>query len=139
MKRGVVIGIIAGIVLIVLIVVFLILTKNNPSDENDGIQSADSNQMVDCGMMDNPSCFSNRMDSCLPVTGILTATDGITPIQLTVLGVENGTCHFQRKINNTMDMNCYFPNGNLSWDLIDQTFGNDKGLQNIVDDSCKHV
>lgn len=89
-------------------------------------------------MMDNPSCFANRMIGCLPVTGKMTTTDGI-PIELTILGVENETCHFQRKINNVMDMNCYFPKGTMNWDIIDQTFGNDKGLQSVVDDACKAV
>jgi hypothetical protein len=73
----------------------------------------------------------------LPVTGEMTGTDGSTKIELTILGVENETCHFQRKINNAVDLNCYFPKGTMNWDVIDQTFGNDKGLQKVVDDACK--
>jgi hypothetical protein len=133
MKKGVMIGLIIGGVLILLIIGFFILTKNNPQNEN-----VDVNQMVDCGMVNNPQCFTNRMSECLPVTGEMTATDG-TPIELTILGIENETCHFQRKINNILDMNCYFPRGTMNWDTIDQTFGNDKGLQSVVDEACKPV
>ena len=133
------IGLIVGIVLILLIIGFFILTgNNNASNENDDTQGGvDSNQMVDCGMMKNPSCFTNRMNECLPVTGTMTATDGSTEIGLTILGVENETCHFQRKINNVVDLNCYFPKGAMNWDTIDQTFGNEKGLQSVVDEACK--
>jgi hypothetical protein len=35
-----------------------------------------------------------------------------------------------------MDLNCLFPKGTMNWDTIDQTFGNDKGLQQVVDDNC---
>jgi len=79
------------------------------------------------------------MSSCLPVTGKMTGSDGTTSIEMTVLGIENDTCHFQRKINNVLNLDCYFPSGTLNWDLIDQTFGNDKGLQSVVDDSCTNV
>jgi hypothetical protein len=140
MKKGVMIGLIIGGVLILLIIGFFVLTNNkgepkpvsNSQDENN----VNKNQMVDCGMMNNPTCFANRMSECLPVTAELTATDG-SPIEITILGVENETCHFQRKVNNVIDLNCYFPRGTMNWDTIDQTFGNDKGLQSVVDEACK--
>jgi hypothetical protein len=135
-KKGVLIGVIAGVVLI-LIAGFFILTNNGNNSQKE---NANPNQMVDCGKMTNLACFSNRMSSCLPVTSQLTATDGITKIDVTILGYENQTCHFQRKVNSVINLNCYFPAGtNMTWDLIDQTFGNDKGLQNIVDENCKAV
>jgi hypothetical protein len=134
MKKGVVIGLILGVVLILIIVGFFVLTSNKGNSQDENV---DPNEMIDCGMMDNPQCFSNRMSECLPVTGTLTATDGSTEIRLTILGVENETCHFQRKINNVVDMNCYFQKGTMNWDTIDQTFGNDKGLQSVVDEACK--
>jgi hypothetical protein len=137
MKKGVVIGLIIGVVLILVIVGFFVLSNNGEKNYNQ--ENSDSNEMIDCGMMDNPQCFSNRMSECLPVTGTLTATDGSTEIRLTILGVENETCHFQRKINNVVDMNCYFQKGTMNWDTIDQTFGNDKGLQSVVDEACKTV
>jgi len=62
-------------------------------------------------------------------------TEG-TEIEITVLGEENGKCHFQRKVKGTVNLECYFPMDNLSWDLIDQTFGNEKGLQDVIDESC---
>jgi hypothetical protein len=134
MKKGVLIGIIAGAVLI-LVVGFFILTNNKGTQE----QNTDPNQMVDCGTMTDPSCFSNRMSSCLPVSGKMIATDGSTVIEMTVIGLENNTCHFQRKLNNVLNLDCYFPSGTLSWDLIDQTFGNEKGLQAVVDNSCRNI
>jgi len=93
--------------------------------------------MVDCGLAKDPMCFVNRMNGCLPVTVEMTGSDNTTKIELTVLGVENEKCHFQRKINDVTDLNCFFPKGTMNWDVIDQTFGNDKGLQKVVDDNCK--
>lgn len=134
-------ALIIGCVLLLLIIGFFILTNNSDNSRNNGAQeqNTDSNQMIDCGKIDNPTCFSNRMQNCLPVTAEMTATDGATRIDLTVLGSVNETCHFQRKINEVLNMDCYFPSGQLTWDLIDQTFGNDKGLQSIVDSSCRNV
>jgi hypothetical protein len=136
MKKGAIIGIVVGIVLVLIIVFFLFINTKEGGTQSEDINS---NQMVDCGMMNNPACFSNRMSECLPVTGTMLATDGVTEIGLVILGVENETCHFQRKINNIIDLNCYFPKGTMNWDIIDQTFGNDKGLQSAVDEACKSV
>lgn len=129
--------IVVFVVLTVLVAGFLILTNNkDSSDKNTNSQNAtDINQMVDCGKMENPSCFMNRMSECLPVTAELIGNDN-SNIKIIILGQENGTCHFQRKINDAINLNCYFQKGTLSWDTIDQTFGNDKGLQEVVDDAC---
>jgi uncharacterized protein (UPF0333 family) len=134
MKKGVTIGIIIGVILVLLIIGFFVLTntKENPTDS----QNEDSNEMLDCGVMDNPTCFSNRMSECLPVTAKLVGTDG-SDIDITILGIEDEKCHFQREINGVVNLNCYFPKGTMNWDTIDQTFGNDKGLQSIVDEACK--
>lgn len=93
--------------------------------------------MVVCSEAEGFGCFMNRMNGCLPVTVKGTGSDGKTVFEITILGVENEKCHFQRKINDVMDLNCYFPKGTMNWDTIDQTFGNDKGLQKVVDDACK--
>ena len=92
--------------------------------------------MVDCGKADDPSCFVNRMNQCLPVTAKMVGSDGSTQIDITILGIENETCHFQRKLNDALDLDCHFPKGTMNMDTLDQTFGNDKGLQKIVDDAC---
>jgi hypothetical protein len=92
--------------------------------------------MVDCGQAKDPSCFVGRANSCLPVTVKMMGSDNKTAIGLTVLGVENEKCHFQRKINDVMNLDCLFPKGTNMMNVIDQTFGNDKGLQKVVDDSC---
>jgi hypothetical protein len=139
MKKGVIVGIVIGVV-VLLIILLLVFTNNKGNNDNnipnEESSSADNTAMVDCGKISNPSCFSNRMNECLPVTAQMTATDG-TRIDLTILGVENETCHFQRKVDSVVDMNCYFPKGTMNWDTIDQTFGNDKGLQSVVDSACK--
>jgi len=130
MKRGILAVVILGIFL-VLGVGFLILINNK-----EEILEGDNFEIMDCGKLENPACFSNRFSACLPVTAKLTATDG-SRIDLNVLGYVNETCHLQREVNDVVNQNCYFPNGtNLTWDLVDQTFGNDKGLQSIVDSSC---
>ncbi len=93
--------------------------------------------MVDCGEAKDPGCFLSRMNGCLPVTSKGMASDGKTVLEITILGVENEKCHFQRKINNVLNLDCYFPKGTFNGDTLDQTFGNDKGLQKVVDDACK--
>jgi len=136
MKKEVIIGIIINIFLIG-VIGFFIFTNNA---ENNSQQNLEDSQMIDCGKIENPMCFSNRMQNCLPVTAELIATDGITKIDLIVLGYENEKCHIQRKINDILSFECYFPIGTeLTWDLIDQTFENEKGLQTIVDTNCKNV
>jgi hypothetical protein len=101
-----------------------------------GVQTSTADQtMVDCSGKD-PGCFFNRMNGCLPVTAKMTGSDGKTAIEVTILGVENEKCHFQRKINNVLDLDCHFPKGTLNENTLDQTFGNDHGLQKVVDDAC---
>jgi hypothetical protein len=95
--------------------------------------------IVNCSNSPDPSCFINRMNECLPVTAKMTGTDSTTTIDITILGVENEKCHFQRKIDNVLNLDCYFPKGTLNMDTLGQTFGNDKGLQKVVDDACKLV
>lgn len=98
---------------------------------------SDEKKMVDCGKAEDPTCFLNRMNGCLPVTVKMTGSDNKTEIEMTIFGIENEKCHFQRKVNNTIDLNCFFPKGTMNWDTIDQTFGNNKGLKKVVDDNCK--
>ena len=136
------------IVVLVLVIVggglfFLSGNKDAQKETGDGQQTtavetpkADE-EMVDCGQAQDPGCFLNRMNQCLPVTAKMTGSDGNTSIDITILGVENEKCHFQRKLNNALDLDCYFPKGTLNMDTLDQTFGNDKGLQKVVDDACK--
>jgi hypothetical protein len=100
-------------------------------------QFADENAMVDCSDSKDPSCFVNRMTQCLPVTAKMAASDSSTTIDITILGQVNDTCHFQRKINDVLNLDCYFPRGTLNMDTLDQTFGNDKGLKSVVDSACK--
>ena len=126
------------IVILVLIIIGggLIFFSGNKDNEKES--SADNQEMVDCGKLENPYCFFNRMNECLPVTAKLTGMGG-EDIEITILGVENEKCHFQRKVNGVINLNCYFPKGTLSWDTIDQTFGNDHGAeaQAVVDEACK--
>ena len=106
-------------------------TGNPPlNGEKDG-------EMVNCGQADDPMCFINRMNGCLPVTTKMVGSDGKTSIEITILGVEDEKCHFERKLNGVLDMNCFFPKGTLNMDTFDQMFGNDRGLQQVVDDACE--
>ncbi|MCX6737912.1 MAG: hypothetical protein NTY11_00635 [Candidatus Parcubacteria bacterium] len=129
-------------VLVLIVVAGGIFLLSNKGGENKGAEEgaqtpATENKMVDCGEAKDPMCFINRMNGCLPVTVKMVGSDNTTKIELTVLGVEDEKCHFQRKINDVMDLDCFFPKGTMNWDTIDQTFGNDKGLQQVVDDACK--
>lgn len=132
MKRGLMISIVMGVV-VLLVLGFFVFTNNAGNETED----KSSIQMMDCGMMQNPSCFTSRMIQCLPVTAQLTAVDGAL-IDIIILGIENNKCHFQRKANGIENLNCYFSMNDLDsgWDLIDQTFGNEKGLKRIIDASC---
>ena len=100
--------------------------------------SATDQEMVDCSGATDPSCFLARMSGCLPVTTKMTGSDGATAIEVTILGIENEKCHFQRKVNNVIDLNCLFPKGTLNMDSLDQTFGNDHGAEakKVVDEAC---
>lgn len=93
--------------------------------------------MVDCNNDQDPFCFVNRMNECLPVSITIMGSDNKTKIVMTILGIEDNKCHFQRKINDVLDLNCFFPKGTMNQDTLDQTFGNDKGLQKVVDDACQ--
>ena len=131
MKKGVIIGIIVGVILILIVGFFIFANKGEDTSNKD---VANAYIMVDCGLMENPGCFLNRMNECLPVTGRFMAEEN--RVDMTILGVENNTCHFQRKINDVINMNCYFPEGTLNGDVLAQTLGEDKGLQSVVDSAC---
>lgn len=132
--------IIIGIIVLIVIGGGIFFLTNSPSlapAPETSQTPVDDTTMVDCSKQEDPHCFLNRMNQCLPVTTKITGTDG-TVIEITVLGIENETCHFQRKINNVMDLDCHFPKGTLNTDTLDQMFGNDYGLQKVVDDACIH-
>jgi uncharacterized protein YpmB len=136
--------IIGVLVLVIVVGGFFLLT--NKKGGQQGTQSPASNQetqapvadttMVDCGTAEDPSCFMGRANSCLPVKVKMVGSDKKTQIDLIILGIENDKCHFQRKLNGNLNLNCYFPKGTNIWNAIDQTFGNDRGLQKVVDDAC---
>jgi len=139
MKKGI---IVALIIVALIIVGGIILLIGNKGGQNEGQApgteeqtAADEEKMVDCGYITEPSCFFDRMATCLPVSATVTGANNVK-IEVIVLGKENGTCHFQRKLNDVLNLDCYFPGDGLTPDIIDQTFGNDKGLQDLVDTSC---
>ncbi len=138
------------IVLILVIVGLYFLLGNKGVQKETGVTSPTPTQteqptptptttdqtMVDCGNAENPACFMSRANGCLPVKAQMVASDNTTQIEIMILGVEDEKCHFQRKINDVMDLNCYFPKGTNIMSAIDQTFGNDHGLQEVVDAAC---
>ncbi len=134
-KKGLYI-IIAILVLIIVGGGIFFLTRDKSAKEETQTPATE-NKMVDCGKAADPGCFINRMNGCLPVTAKMMSTDGTTAIEITILGIENEKCHFQRKINDALNLDCYFPKGTLNTDTLDQIFGNDKGLEKVVDDACK--
>jgi len=96
--------------------------------------------IVDCSKEDilsNAKCFSDRMFMCLPVTWVTTTAARIT-VAVTILGLEDGKCNFERKINNIVDLNCYFSEEayKTGFNLIAQTLGMDRNLQNLIDTEC---
>lgn len=140
--------VLVGFVLLSLVLVIGASGCSNQANQNTGsqnvsspqVETANSTQMVDCGELKDPACFINRMNQCLPVTAKMVGTDG-SSIQLTILGVENETCHFQRTVsgNSALNLDCHFPKGTMNMDTIAQTFGQDKGLKSVVDAACKSV
>ncbi len=109
-------------------------TTSSPSNVEQSPVS--DTTMVECGQDQDPGCFMNRMNGCLPVTAKMVGSDDKTSIEITILGVEDEKCHFQRKLNNVLDLDCRFPKGTLNSNTFDQMFGNDKGLQSVVDAAC---
>jgi len=127
-----------GVLVLIIAVFGVFLIMNNEAGQKDAgtVQQA-GGEMFDCGLADDPGCFMNRMGACSPVTVRMMSNDGKTAIRLSILGVENERCHFQRKLDEVLNLDCQFPKGTLNWDTIDQTFGNDRGLQSVVDSACK--
>jgi len=126
-------------VLVLVIIGGAVFFMSNKAPEQKGIETAQQagGEMFDCGEASDPGCFMNRMSSCSPVTVKMMSNDGKTSIRLSILGVENEKCRFQRKLDEVLNLDCQFPKGTLNWDTIDQTFGNEKGLQGVVDSACK--
>ncbi len=115
-------------------------TGNQPNLENaanNAQNNALNTSMVDCTGNQNPSCFLERLGPCLPTTVKMSGTGGVE-ITLIVSGYVNEKCHFQRTVagNSFLNLDCYFPKGTLNSNVLDQTFGNDHGLQKLVDESC---
>lgn len=141
MKNNKILYIIIAVLILVIVGggLFFFFGNNGAQKETGDGQptTAADKEMVDCGKATDPGCFVNRMNGCLPVTAKMISTDGTTAIEITILGIENEKCHFQRKINNALNLDCYFPKGTLNMDTLDQIFGNDKGLEKVVDDACK--
>lgn len=146
MANNKILYIVIGVLVLVILGggVFFFLNNKGAQKESEANQQATTStstvaaeeEMVDCGQSEDPWCFVTRMNGCLPVTAKMMGSDGTTAIEMTIFGVENEKCHFQRKINNVADLDCYFPKGTLNMDTLDQTFGNEKGLQKVVDDAC---
>jgi len=130
--------VVIGVLALIIIGGAVFFMSNNEAGQKgiETVQQANG-EMFDCGEASDPGCFMNRMGACSPVTVKMMSNDGKTAIRLSILGVENDKCHFQRKLDEVLNLDCYFPKGTLSWDAIDQTFGNEKGLQSVVDSACK--
>lgn len=134
--------IIVGVLVLVVVIGLMFMGNKNGKqriEQGNSQTQASSTAMVDCSNSDNPSCFVERMNQCLPVMAKMEGTDGKTTIEITILGEVDGKCHFQRKLNDVLGLECYFPKGTLDMDTLDQTFGNEKGKQAIVDSACKTV
>jgi len=134
--------IIAVIILAIIVLGVLMFMKAKKPLKNSSTPTTSVNteeQMIDCSQSTDPQCFLSRVSTCSPVKAAMTSTDGNINIEIAILGIENGKCHFQRKINDALNLDCYFSKENLTGDVIDQTFGNDHGLQEIVDEACKSI
>jgi len=142
--------IIIGVLVLILIGGGIFLLTNKGSDRGNAVPSQTQTQsgnqsaptsgeetMVDCTDKD-PGCFMSRMATCSPVKAEMKSNDGTTVIEITILGIENEKCHFQRKVNGAANIECYFPKGTLNSDTLDATFGNDHGaeVKKVVDEAC---
>lgn len=136
MKREVLIGIIVGVLIILGAGLFIFLNWGSSRPEQN---INDPNIMVDCGQMKDSACFSERMEGCMPVTGQLVGPTEGSIIEISILGEEDGKCHFERKKDDILNVDCYFPKETMKWDIVEQLFGIEKGLKNLVDESCTVV
>jgi hypothetical protein len=150
MKNNKVLYIVLGVLVLVIVgggLFFVLGNKNVQEEVGTDLQAnippvadeipVDKQAVVDCGMGEDPFCFLNRMNECLPTTVKMVGSDNTTNIELAILGIENNTCHFQRKIGNVLNLNCFFPKGTMNMNTLAQTFGEEKGLQSVVDAACQ--
>jgi hypothetical protein len=120
MKRGVTIGIVAGIVLILLIIGFFVLTNSSNNQNNN----QDLNQ--------------DTFSSCQASTRTTPFGQGNYVIK--VIGIENGNCHWQFSLqssNSSQTKDCNYPLAKMSNDAFNHLFGQDKTGTECSSDVCK--
>lgn len=121
MKRGVMIGIITGIVLVLLVVGFFVLT-NSPKNQNNTLDLT-----------------QNTFSSCQTSVKVTPFGEGGT-YTVQIIGLENGLCHWQFSLqmpqgNQTND--CFYPIEQMSDQASQHLFGMDKTGTECSSDVCK--
>jgi hypothetical protein len=119
-KKGVLIGIIVGVVLILIVAGFFILT-NNPGSQN------------------NQNLNQDTFSACQSSTQTTPFGQGGT-YTISVIGLENGNCHWRYSLqlpglNQTQ--NCYYPLSDMSSKAFEHLFGQDKTGTECLSDVCK--
>jgi len=127
--------VIAALVLVAIGGGLFFFLNNKRAQKEVGVEQSEA--IFDCSGK-SKDCFLDRMIKCTPVT-VETTTASKIIFGVTIFGMENEICHLERKINNVVDLSCYFPYEVLlskGMDLMAQIFGGDKGLQKEIDAAC---
>lgn len=80
-------------------------------------------------------CIGNSFLACVPAELKFTPTDATSTITISVLGTENGKCHYKMDVDGH-GTNCFFAQGNLNEKVLNQMFGNEEGQDQIISESC---
>jgi hypothetical protein len=123
MKVWVIIVVIAAIVLAGLAFIFIQGSFNgNPGNVGGKIM---------CG---DPPCLGQHFPSCTPAE--MSMSSGGQSVTVSILGLENGKCHFTMVFGNVTAANCYFKTEDLTDKVLNQMFGNKEGQDAIIAEAC---
>jgi hypothetical protein len=136
MKKGVVIGIIAGIVLILIIGFFVFANNNsnnnlNNADISENEPQKSSEEKIICN---DPPCLGRYFPVCTPAE--LTMSQGDKSFIISIKGFENEKCHFTMVMDGVTAADCYFKKEQLTDKVLNQMFGNKEGQDAIIAEAC---
>jgi len=80
-------------------------------------------------------CIGTSFLACAPAELKFTPTGATSTITISVLGTENGKCHYKMDVDGHGG-DCFFAKENLNEKVLNQMFGNEEGQAQIINESC---
>jgi len=115
----------------------LLLISRNIFKTRDVNTSYDYNQTANLERIkcEDIQCLTGYFLTCEPSEYKYTAKEG--SISFIVYGWQGSKCHFQTKGTASLPSDdCFFDAINLNAKTLNQLFGNEEGLQYVIDQSC---